>query len=170
MAKSDRPLAEIIDELDNPDKGLKGRDLEALVLHLTRLLDLQFVGWRHRYKGTGEAKVTALAESTHLIFSRWQIQCKNTALIELDDLAEEVGLAIYLKSNVIMIVTTGKIGKLARDYATRVMQTTSLHFIFIEDDDLAQLRSQPTTIVSILDREAKNAMRSKELKIKLNEI
>jgi len=165
-----RPLAEIIDELDSADKNIKGRALEALVLRLTRLLDLQFVGWRLRQKQAGGAEVDVLVESDRLIFSRWQIQCKNTARVELGDIAKEVGLTFDLKSNAIMIVTTGKIGKPARDYATRVMQGTNLHIILIERRDLAQLRLQPTAIVSILDREAKNAMRLKELKIKLEEI
>src|SRR5258708_24527124 len=165
-----RPLAEIIDELDSEDKNIKGKALEALVLRLTRLLDLQFVGWRLRQKRTGGAEVDVLVESDRLIFSRWQIQCKNTARVELGDIAKEVGLTFYLKSNVIMIVTTGRIGRPARDYATGIMQTTNLHIILIEKRDLAQLRLQPTAIVGILDREAKNAMQLKELKIKLEEI
>src|SRR5260370_7280982 len=114
-----RPLAEIIDELDSEDKNIKGKALEALVLRLTRLLDLQFVGWRLRQKRTGGAEVDVLVESDRLIFSRWQIQCKNTARVELRDLAKEVGLTFYLKSNLIIIVTTGRIGRPARYYGHR---------------------------------------------------
>lgn len=165
-----RPLGEIIDELDSVNKNIKGKALEALVLRLTRLLDLQFVGWRLRQQRTGGAEVDVLVESDRLIFSRWQIQCKNTARVELEDIAKEVGLTFYLKSNVIMIVTTGKIGKPARDYAIGIMQATNLHIILIEKRDLVQLRLQPIAIIPILDREAKNAMRLKELKIKLEEI
>lgn len=165
-----RPLGEIIDELDSVDKNIKGKALEALVLRLTRLLDLQFVGWRLRQQRTGGAEVDVLVESDRLIFSRWQIQCKNTARVELEDIAKEVGLTFYLKSNVIMIVTTGRIGKPAREYARGIMQTTNLHIILIEKGDLSQLRLQPTAIVTILDREAKSAMQLKELKIKLEEL
>jgi hypothetical protein len=88
---------------------------------------------------------------------------------ELEDIAKEVGLTFYLKSNVIMIITTGRIGKPARDYAIGIMQATNLHIILIEKRDLSQLRLQPTAIVEILDREARNAMQLKELKIKLEE-
>ena len=158
-----RPLTEIIDELDNSDKNIKGKALEALVLRLTRLLDLQFVGWRLRQQRTGGAEVDVLVESDRLIFSRWQIQCKNTTTVALEDIAKEVGLTFYLKSNVIMIVTTGKIGKAARDYARGIMQATNLHLILLDNKDLRELKIQPTAIVAILDREAKHAMKLKEL-------
>lgn len=165
-----RPLAEIIDELDNTDKHIKGKALEALVLRLTRLLDLQFVGWRLRQQRTGGAEVDVLVESDRLIFSRWQIQCKNTTFVGLDDIAKEVGLTFYLLSNVIMIVTTGKIGKPAREYARGIMRTTNLHIILIDGKDLSQLRTQPTAIVAILDREAKNALELKRLNVRLEEL
>ncbi|HEV2580818.1 MAG TPA: restriction endonuclease, partial [Ktedonobacteraceae bacterium] len=165
-----RPLSEIIDELDSTDKNSKGKALEALVLRITRLLDLQFVGWRLRQRRTGGAEVDVLVESDRLIFSRWQIQCKNTHRVELEDIAKEVGLTFYLKSNVIMIVTTGKIGKPARDYATGIIEATNLHIILLDGKDLARLRVQPSAIVEILDREAKNAMQLKELKVPLEEI
>ena len=39
-----------------------------------------------------------------------QVQCKNTARVSLEDVAKEVGLIALIKSNVIVIVTTGAIG------------------------------------------------------------
>lgn len=165
-----RPLTEIIEELSNLDKNIKGKALEALVLRLTRLLDLQFVGWRLRQQRTGGAEVDVLVESDRLIFSRWQIQCKNTDFVRLDDIAKEVGLTFYLLSNVIMIVTTGKIGKPAREYARGIMRTTNLHIILIDGKDLSQLRTQPTAIVAILDREAKNTLELKRLNVRLEEL
>ena len=70
---------------------------------------------------TGGAEVDLVFESARLVFSRWQVQCKNTARVSLDDVAKEVGLTHFLKSTVIVMISTGDIGAEARRYANRIM-------------------------------------------------
>ena len=76
--------------------------LEALAFKIMRLLDMTYVATRLRVNQTGGAEIDLLFESARLVFFRWQIQCKNTARVLLDDVAKEVGLTHFLKSNVIV--------------------------------------------------------------------
>lgn len=57
-----------------------------------RLIDLDYVTTRLGGSATGGGEVDVIFESTRLVFSRWQIQCKNTARVGLDNVAKEVGL------------------------------------------------------------------------------
>ncbi|MDL1879126.1 restriction endonuclease, partial [Cytophagia bacterium CHB2] len=135
------PFAEILQGLDNESRHLKGMALEALAFYLGRLLMLDFVQWRVRSSQTGGAEIDVIMEGKNLVFSRWQIQCKNTAQATLDDVAKEVGVAQVIKTNVILIVTTGRIGRAAREFAERVMRETNLYIALLEGNTLRQLRS-----------------------------
>ena len=158
-----KPLKEIRAELRSPDPQLRGLALEVLAFKLMRSVGLHYVGTRVRGKDTGGAEVDLVFDSDRLVFSRWQIQCKNTKRVKLDDIAKEVGLTHTLKSNAVAIVTTGEIGVRAREYATQVMQTLNLCIICIEGADLKLIEERPTAIVDVLAREAQHAMDLKKL-------
>ncbi len=160
-----KPLAEILKELTDPSPHVKGLALEALAFHLMRLLDLSYVATRLRGVATGGAEVDLIFEGIRFIFSRWQIQCKNTRTVSLDDVAKEVGLTFQLKSNVVMIASSGTIGPEARKYAAQVMQTTNLDLILVDRDDLEKIRANPTWIAAVLEREARHAMQIKKLAV-----
>ena len=159
-----KSLAETLEELQSSDRAIKGRGLEALAIYLCRLLDLTFIRWRHRSQATAGAEVDVIAESARLIFSRWQIQCKNTGTVSLDDVAKEVGVAQLLRSNVIMMVTTGRIGREAKTFANRIMEEYALQIATIDGADLRRIAHHPLALLDILDREAKHAMEVKRLK------
>jgi len=157
-------LAEIRTNIEDGNTHVKGLALEALGFKLMRLIDLDYVATRLRGDQTGGAEVDLLFESTRLVFSRWQVQCKNTAHVSLDDVAKEVGLIHLLKSNVIVVVSTGLIGTEARRFAGKVMADTNLCVVLIDGDDLAAIEKTPASIVDVLNREARNAMKLKSLK------
>ena len=104
-------------------------------------------------------------ESARLVFSRWQIQCKNTAHVSLDDVAKEVGLTHFLKSNAIVMVSTGAIGEEARRYSNKIMADSNLCIIMLDKSDLALIESSPATIVDVFTREARHAMDLKRLEL-----
>lgn len=158
-----KPLHEILRELSSANRHIKGLALEALAFYLMRLIDLNYVATRLRGETTGGAEVDLIFEGARLIFSRWQIQCKNTKVSSLDDVAKEVGLTFQLKSNVVMVVSTGKIGSEARKYAHHVMGTTNLNIILLDKNDLQKIADNPTHIADVLNREAKRAMEMKKL-------
>ncbi len=160
-----RPLDEIVRDLTNDDRAVKGKALEYLAARLCRLLDLEFVAWRLRSNQTGGAEVDVILESARLVFSRWQIQCKNTSLVSLDDVAKEVGLAYHLKSAVVVVVGTGKVSRSARDYADSIMRATNLNVVILDGTDIRRISGEPTAIVSIFRREAQRAMEIKRLDI-----
>lgn len=158
-----KSLAEILKEIKSGDKHIRGLALEALAFYLMRLIDLTYVATRLRGSATGGAEVDLIFEGIRLIFSRWQIQCKNTARVSLDDVAKEVGLTHMLKSNVIVIVSTGGIGSEAHRYSRHVMNTSNLDIILIDREDLNRISVNPTFIADVLEREAKHAMQIKKL-------
>jgi site-specific DNA-methyltransferase (cytosine-N4-specific) len=157
-----QPLASIVQSLDagTHEKGLA---LEALAFKILRLVGLQYRGTRYRPQRGGRFEVDLLFDSRTLAYSRWQIQCKNTDAVSLDDIAKEVGLTYYLLSNVIAVITRGKVGGEARRYATDVMGKTSLAIVLIDGEDIARIIADPLSVFEVLRREADFAMALKPL-------
>ncbi|HEX5414594.1 MAG TPA: restriction endonuclease [Chloroflexota bacterium] len=158
-----KPLTEILTEIESDNRHIRGLALEALAFKLMRLIDLTYVATRLRGSATGGAEVDVIFESDRLVFSRWQVQCKNTAQVSLDDVAKEVGLTHLLKSNVIVMVSTGRIGTAARSYANTIMRESNLCVVMVDRDDILAIASNPIGIVDILHREARHAMTIKRL-------
>ena len=96
-------------------------------------------------------------------YSRWQVQCKNTARVALDDVAKEVGLTHFLKSSVIVIVTTGEVGGEARRYANKIMADSNLAIVMIDRADLEAVALNPAYLVDAFRREAEHAMALKKI-------
>lgn len=160
-----KPLSEILQDLQSEDTGKKGKALEALAFYFMRLLGLEFKAWRKRGKKTGGFEVDVIVEGARLVFSRWQIQCKNTpeSAVPLEDVAKEVGLSLRLKSNVILMVTTGRFSRDALEYADEMMQTTNLNIVTLDQKDLRVLTQSPLAIVEILNKKARRVMELKAL-------
>lgn len=156
-------FADVLEKVGSADKHVKGLALEALALKLMRLLGLSYVATRLRGDETGGAEVDVIFETARLVFSRWQVQCKNTRTVSLDDVAKEVGLTHFLKSTVIVMVTTGTIGTQARRYASTIMRESNLCVVMVEGDDVARIKDNPAAIVDVFQREAKRAMQLKAL-------
>lgn len=160
-----KSLAAIRNELSSKSHHLRGLALEALAFKLMRLIDLRYVATRLRGRSTKGAEVDLVFESARLVFSRWQTQCKNTARVSLDDVAKEVGLTHFLKSNVIVMVSTGEIGREARRYANGIMRESNLCVVMVDGADLERIEDRPTEIVDIFQREARHAMDLKKLEL-----
>lgn len=160
-----KPLKEIREELNSKNRHIRGLALEALAFKLMRLIDLAYVATRLRGAATGGAEVDLIFESARLVFSRWQVQCKNTARVSLDDVAKEVGLTHFLKSNAIVMVSTGEIGGEARHYSNKIMADSNLCIVMLDRSDLALIESRPAAIVDVFTREAQHAMDLKRLEL-----
>jgi site-specific DNA-methyltransferase (cytosine-N4-specific) len=157
------PLSQILSELESDDTYIKGKALELLSIYFARILDLEFKGWRLRSSDTGGAEVDVIVEGSRLIFSRWQIQAKNTSIVRLDTVAKEVGLSMtFIYSNVVMLISTGNFTSDAHKYAKHVMKTSNLNVILVNGSDLEKMNDNPTRIAQILNKKAENAMRIKE--------
>jgi site-specific DNA-methyltransferase (cytosine-N4-specific) len=160
-----KPLSDILKELDSKDPHVSGLALEAMAFKLLRLLGMEYQATRLRAKSTGGSEVDLLFHSARLVYSRWQIQCKNSAHVTLDQVAKEVGLVQMLNSNVIVIISTGKISADARNFANHVMKHTNLCIVFIDGSDINKISARPADIVSVFEREAKATMLLKKLEI-----
>ncbi|MEQ8828559.1 MAG: restriction endonuclease [Alphaproteobacteria bacterium] len=158
-----KPLSEIVDEMGSKNKYVAGLALEALAFKIMRLLDMSYVATRLRANDTGGAEVDLVFESALLVFSRWQVQCKNTTRVSLDDVAKEVGLTHFLKSNAIVMVTTGAIGSEARRYANKIMTDSNLAIVMLDGSDLDAISANPPAVVRAFEREAQHAMNLKKL-------
>lgn len=159
------PMRRILEEVDSEDRHVKGLALEALGFKLMRLLDLDYAATRLRGSATGGAEVDLIFESTRLLFTRWQIQCKNTGLMSLDDVAKEVGLTHFLKSNAIVVLSTGKISSEARRYANKVMTDSNLAIILLDDQDLKAILASPSSISEVFARQARHALSLKKINL-----
>ncbi len=158
----EKPMERILDDLRSSDQNTKGKALELLVIRLGYLLGLEFKGWRTRSTDTGGAEVDVILEGTRLLFSRWQIQAKNTKTVRLGDVAKEVGLALtFIYSNVVMIVTTGDFTRDAYRYSRHVMKTSNLNVILLNGSDLRLISEEPNLIVKLLSKKAREAMKVK---------
>ncbi len=160
-----KPLATVLFDLTSDDRYVAGLALEALAFKLMRLLDMTYVATRLRASATGGAEVDLIFQSARLVFSRWQVQCKNTSRVSLDDVAKEVGLTHFLKSNVIVMVSTGEIGPEARRYANKIMADSNLCIVMLDGGDLALIETRAGAIVDVFTREARHAMDLKKIEI-----
>ncbi len=160
-----RPFSDILEELDVEDRYVRGLALEALAFKLMFMVDLKYVATRLRGPVTGGAEVDLVFESDRLGYTRWQVQCKNTSRVSLEDVAKEVGLTYELKSNMVVIVSTGQIGPEARRYANKVMEDSNLNVLMIDREDINLVITNPIAIVTILNRESRHAKKLKHLDI-----
>ncbi len=151
-----KSLQEILQELRAEDTELKEKALETLAFYFIRQLGLKFKAWRKRSEESEWAEIEAIAEGTHLVFSRWQIQCKNAPDYKIteDDIAIQVGLSLRLKSNVILMVTTGQFTRSAQSYADDIMRTTNLNVFTLDRKDLLTLATSSLALVKILNKKA----------------
>lgn len=136
------PLDQVYDDLGSSNTYVKGVALELLALRMASDLTLVPVKMRERSASTGGAEVDLIADAAHLHFSRWLIQCKNTKTITVAALAKEVGMAVLLRANVIVIVTTGRIPSTVVAYARELAMTSPLQAVLVDGDLLTRYREQ----------------------------
>lgn len=152
----------IVDSLASPSKHVKGKALELLAIGLIFTLDLDFVDWRKRGTATGGAEVDVLAESARLVYSRWQIQCKN-GRATLEDIAKEVGLAYHLNSNVILVLTTQRFSRDSYAFADSIMHKSNLQIVLLDTRHLQAFAGSRVSVFDALLQQSRHAMRVKRL-------
>jgi hypothetical protein len=159
-----KPLDAILEELKDKNTDIKGRALELLALNLLRDIGLSPLGFRQRGSSTGGAEVDLTANGVHLHYSRWIVQCKNKAssVVEVREIAEEVGMAVVMKAHVIAVITTGKFSRAARTYAAGVASSSSLQVICIDKEVLATYKARGAA--GLIDWLRKSAMHTLALK------
>jgi site-specific DNA-methyltransferase (cytosine-N4-specific) len=162
-----RPFDEVVTDLKDPDKHVRGIALELFSIWIIRLLGLRFSKWRLRhYEATGGGEVDVMAASDKIVYSRWQIQCKNQkASVGVDVIAKEVGLTFLTKADVVMVVTTSRFASDAVNYANQVTDNSRYYVILLEGDDLQRIAEDKTRIVDILNIKARRTFAKKELGI-----
>lgn len=158
-----RSFEDVINDLDNDDKHVKGKALELLAIWMIRLTSLRFTKWRKRDCETGQGEVDVLAASDRFVYHRWQIQCKNTKKVDVDVLAKEVGMTFVTGADVVMIVTTGEFTRDAFQYAYRMMEMSRYYMILLQKEDIEAIKADKTSIIQILDKKAKRVFAKKEL-------
>ena len=158
-----KPLKNVREEIENGHHQIRGLALEVLVFKLMRLIDLPYVASRPRGTTTRGTSVSLIFESDRLVFPRWQIRCKDAAGVSIDDAAIEMGLTHILKSDVIVIASTGWIDDSARRYADKIMVDSNLFIVMADGSDLSRITARPALIVELLNRETRHALRLKKL-------
>ena len=160
-----KTFAELHTEIHSDDTYKKGLALEAFAIKVMRIIGLDFLKTRYRDIQVGGAEVDVLFDSTRLMYSRWQVQCKNTTRVTIDQVAKEVGLSHMLKSNAIVMMTTGHLTADAKRYAYRIMEDMNLCILTLEKEDIEMIIGDPTKIVDIFNSQARYAKKIKPLHI-----
>ena len=159
------PSSKIKSDLFSADTHKGGIALELLALRMILDLDLVPKGFRVRSKDTASAEVDLVAEGAHLLFSRWTFQCKRnkaSTKVSLGDVAKEVGLAIFTKAHVVVVVTTSTFSKEALSYAKQVQQSTHLQFLLIDGAMVKRYLSDgQTTLIEHVMENAGHIMKDK---------
>jgi hypothetical protein len=170
VAKMDLPLDEVRRMLGSGHKHAKGLGLELLALKLMTDVGLNPVYFRLRAAQAGFAEVDLICEGAHLAYSRWMVQCKNTARVEVADLAREIGMATIYKAHVIVIITTGRFSETVRAHAERLTKSTSLQTVLIDDLVLKGYFARGgTAMIDFLRESASDTLRLKQHQYELSD-
>ena len=153
-----RSFESILSEIDDPDKHIKGKALELLAVWMIRLCGLRFTAWRKRDEETGQGEVDLMAASDTFVYSRWQVQCKNTPKVDVDVVAKEIGMTFVTKADVVLIITTGRFTSAAIQYADMLCSVSRYYLILIDGDDLDKIRVDRNSIVPILNKIARTCL------------
>lgn len=158
-----KTFSELHSEIYSADTYIKGLALEAFAIKVMNIIGLDFLKTRYRDIQVGGAEVDVLFDSARLLYTRWQVQCKNTSTVTIDQVAKEVGLSHMLKSNAIVMMTTGHLTADAKTYAHRIMQDMNLCILILEKEDIEEIIEEPTKIVDIFNKQARFAKKIKPL-------
>jgi site-specific DNA-methyltransferase (cytosine-N4-specific) len=105
-----------------------------------------------------------MAASDKIVYSRWQMQCKNIkGKVDVDTVAKEVGLTFLTQADVIALITTGKFTGDAINYANQVTDNSRYYIILLDGDDISRIVGDRSKIVEILNIKARRVFAKKEL-------
>jgi site-specific DNA-methyltransferase (cytosine-N4-specific) len=155
-------LSQILADLRSSNKHIKGKSLELLAIYLTHLIDLDFNGWLLRSTDSKGIEVGIIAHDRHAPSNCWQIQCRNSSQVDMEEIATAVGRSVFFKPNVVLSVTTGAFTSQARYYATRVMQLTNFQILLMDAQDLEAIAADEKVIENIIRREAERVKVAKQ--------
>lgn len=163
-AEVNRQFEDVVSELYHKDRHIKGKALEIFAVWIIRLLGLRFSHWRYKdERGTGGGEVDVIAASDKIVYSRWQIQCKNTKKVDIDVIAKEVGMTFATQADIVMVVSTGSFTRQAVNYATQVTNNSRYYVILLEKEHIDRIVQDKTSIVDILNYQARRTFARKEL-------
>lgn len=152
-------------DLLSDDKYRGGLALELLALRMVLDLGLDPRHFRLRSAQSAHAEVDLIAEGAHLMFSRWTVQCKRYAAgtnVQLADVAKEMGIAVYAKAHVVVMVTTSDFTSSARAYADEVTLSQPIQFLFIPGSVVtAYLKDGKDALLEHVRENAKQVMSRK---------
>ena len=145
-----------LDPAHQPDRNRRGIALEHLALRILRWIGLTNLRWRVRQADEAE-EIDGTADALAPSFARWQVQAKNTARLDADDAAKEIGLALTNGAAVVMLITTGESTAPARSVIERAERRSGLAFICLDGRDVRDIASDSAQLRGKLDREAARA-------------
>jgi DNA modification methylase len=144
------------------DQDLRAKGLELLTIKICQTLDLHFIRWRETDEEvTAGGEVDAMLDSSRLIYSRWQVQCKASPKISYEAIAKEVGVANVTLASVILIACTGEASRSAKQFREHIVRTTNLNIILLEGHHLKRIAANPGEIVTILNEQAQDTLKLK---------
>ena len=130
----DRTLKEIEKGLDSAEAAVSGVALEALAVRMAYDLGLVPRDVRSRKQGTKDAEADVLAETQDILYARWLFQCKKQNQVNRDVLVRELGIASLTRTQVIVLVTTGKFKATVLRFADSITRETAIQVVLVNGD------------------------------------
>jgi hypothetical protein len=160
-----KTFSQVVTELKDPNKNVRGLALELFAIWIIRMLGLRFSRWRVKSsQETGGGEIDVIAASDKITYSRWQIQCKNTiSNVDIDTIAKEVGMTFKTKADIIMVITTADFTNAAIDYSNQVSSDSRYYVILLNGNNIKEISKDRSKIIDILNNKARRVFAQKEL-------
>ena len=134
------------------------KTLERLAAKVLEPIGLQHQRTRLRTGSASGAVVDTFFKSSRLRFRTWNVLCKDSGQLSLDDAATEVGIAQGSGNRVAVVISTGKVSETAREYARCVNSTSPISVILLGKADLAAIRRREDALSRLIERQAPTAL------------
>ena len=132
--------------------------LDAFVVGLFGLSMFKYIGFRHvRSSGPG-ATSDLLFDREGFLFRRWQVRCRNSAVLMIDDVAATLGMLGYCESDVGVVMCTGEVEFAAAEFAAAARKSIRQPIVVLDGDALASLAANPRALMGAVEGRAPEAL------------
>ncbi len=142
-----KTIAQILQDVKSEDRYVKGLALEALALHIMRLVDLQYVAKAHNAIAPAKTAIDLIFRSRRLLLQRWQVTCfDGDRPATPDDLARAVGVTFLTKCRVVLFLTMQETDDEAEAYVRTIAEDTAVRLVVLGPEEIQEISSSPTRV------------------------
>lgn len=158
MAIGEEPLDVILGRARSADPAVRHSALEAIAFKVADMIGLCDVSTRLSGQDTGGDEADFIFENHRLVYPRWQVQCRNSDVALVDDVAREVGLLDYFHADVGVVISTGRFDPEAKQFAKAVRRKIRQPLLLIDSDTLYAAAHNHAVLLDAVRKQAPQAL------------